>query len=420
MANCENLLISLREQLTCSLCFETFKNPKTVPCLHSFCCECLNKLANKRFCSQPLRCPQCLEVIDLPQGKDTFEGFPSSFYLKRLLNVTGIQFDSNKNLQQACGSCEIKGTVEAFCLECECFVCKHCFELHSKIKSMKSHRISDKNHLKENDVREVIQQMSMFCKKRFHENEPLKYYCRDCKRSICDKCAILGHKKHNLELIQEIMKEYKHQIKNSKEKLCKKISSFEDQIKAMEREYCSLQDRLSSARFDLKSHTESLIRKIRQHEKNMEKEIDCIQRDQHKLYMSNKKSLEIRVVQMKSAEDFASQLLQRNIYSEILQTEDLVTQRLNDLLEDEEKLQTIRRTNIDYVPDGEFLHVLELTELGKLIKSYTDPLCCNVDWQEDQSPCALERNHFTVTTRDSDGNLTSCETGKCFLTKLVN
>ena len=37
-------LKELDEQLTCNVCLDQYTNPKTLPCLHIFCLQCIEKL----------------------------------------------------------------------------------------------------------------------------------------------------------------------------------------------------------------------------------------------------------------------------------------------------------------------------------------------------------------------------------------
>ena len=37
-------LDSLAKELTCSVCLDQYTNPKTLPCLHSFCLKCIEAL----------------------------------------------------------------------------------------------------------------------------------------------------------------------------------------------------------------------------------------------------------------------------------------------------------------------------------------------------------------------------------------
>ena len=43
----KSLAKGLNKELTCPICLELFKTPKLLPCLHSFCKECLQDMVGK-------------------------------------------------------------------------------------------------------------------------------------------------------------------------------------------------------------------------------------------------------------------------------------------------------------------------------------------------------------------------------------
>ena len=86
----ESLLINLKEQVTCSICLDTYSEPKTISCLHTFCCECLEKHARVSQKQGKFRCPECQAVIDLPEG-NRFDRLPNSFFHKSLLSLLAVR-----------------------------------------------------------------------------------------------------------------------------------------------------------------------------------------------------------------------------------------------------------------------------------------------------------------------------------------
>ena len=48
----------LKSLLECSICLETFEEPRTLPCLHSFCKKCLENFVDGKRDSE-LNCPVC-------------------------------------------------------------------------------------------------------------------------------------------------------------------------------------------------------------------------------------------------------------------------------------------------------------------------------------------------------------------------
>ena len=82
----EELLTNLKKQVTCSIFLDIYTEPKTISCLHTFCCECLEKHARVSQRQGKFRCPECQVEIDLPEG-NRFDCLPNSFLHKSLLGV---------------------------------------------------------------------------------------------------------------------------------------------------------------------------------------------------------------------------------------------------------------------------------------------------------------------------------------------
>ena len=68
----ESLRNKVDEHLTCSVCLKSFKDPKVLPCLHTFCHGCIVNLA-KNARSDTINCPECrlavkVRALGLGQG----------------------------------------------------------------------------------------------------------------------------------------------------------------------------------------------------------------------------------------------------------------------------------------------------------------------------------------------------------------
>ena len=60
----ESLRCKFEEHLTCSVCLETFKDPKVLPCLHSYCHQCIVNLAKNANCNT-IDCPECRLTVQV-------------------------------------------------------------------------------------------------------------------------------------------------------------------------------------------------------------------------------------------------------------------------------------------------------------------------------------------------------------------
>ena len=174
------LLKNLKKEAQCPVCLDTLKNPKTLPCLHSFCLECLDELAifARRQLETTIKCPVCLTSFQIPEG-DTFAGLPTSFHLNRLVDILAVGDDSAG--AQKCTSCEGKNAATRYCFDCHDFYCDDCLRVHNRIATPRRHRnVVAIESIQAQDVEELIHRPVM-CTEKFHERELLDYFVKNAR-----------------------------------------------------------------------------------------------------------------------------------------------------------------------------------------------------------------------------------------------
>ena len=394
-------IVNLKGKFTCYYCKGYLNNPKSLPCLHSYCSGCLRRLEMENLGGETTRCPLCKAPIELPDGVN-IENLPSPMYLIRLQEMLKIR---NNNPELACGSCDRKSAAISYCSDCKCFVCISCVEVHERIKVMKLHRIIELKDFSAKDLSSLIQ-APLSCTQEGHKMEALDQFCKDCEKQVCDKCSASSHRGHNVVMISHASRESKKRICHAMDNLQDKMLSCREDIRRVDQSYKTVERRVITARQEVQRKIEELISFLRKHCDSTLTELEGIYRDQQVSIIKHRKELELQLSQMQRAHEYAKDVLDRDIGGEILDMERPVKRRFQQLITMKTNTlsQSQRSINVDYIPDRNVLGTLKESELGRIFVSHTDPANCTADGEHmtQHLTGTGERIEFTIYTKDSD------------------
>ncbi|XP_072474696.1 tripartite motif-containing protein 59 [Notamacropus eugenii] len=81
---------NFEEELTCSICYSIFEDPRVLPCSHTFCRNCLENVLQAsgnfymwRPIRIPLKCPNCRSTVEIPPPG--IESLPINFALRAII-----------------------------------------------------------------------------------------------------------------------------------------------------------------------------------------------------------------------------------------------------------------------------------------------------------------------------------------------
>ena len=116
------------ELVTCSLCFELYNEsdmlPKGLPCMHTFCLDCLRKYVQSKMDFQML-CPLCQSKFVVP--KEGVEAIPTNFVIRQLRQQIPTT-NKQKEVVQSESVCDIhkKEGCAFACETCHVLLCEEC------------------------------------------------------------------------------------------------------------------------------------------------------------------------------------------------------------------------------------------------------------------------------------------------------
>ena len=309
------LFYNLREEVSCSVCSDLFTDPKHLSCLHSFCLKCLQQWYETCGGGEAIKCPKCQTFSRVPASGD-LKDLPTSFYLNGLIDVLAIK--ECKKTQVKCGNCDKKRSEVSYCFQCCIFYCDQCVAAHNILRRNREHRVLAIKDFQDKDHEDVLKR-PVFCPRQDHQEEELKYYCKECETTLCQTCFALDHGGHALKLIKEEAETQKLEIKSVIEMHRKKLEAKMKEVTQLDEDYAKMIQQNEIVKRDAQRFADNLIKSIQAKLQNIITSVENQTKKSLESLTAKRSEIQHQISVLESSLNEADKLLKRSTTAEIVQ-----------------------------------------------------------------------------------------------------
>ena len=216
------------DNLSCPVCYQLFRNPKYLPCHHSYCEQCLEKLQVQ----SKIKCPECRKEAIVPPGG--VKNLANNFVINRLVDEFILKRKVEGEAEVKCDECLREDPVVGYCPDCTLFLCHVCNEYHKRSNKFRDHGIVPLTELRsKKDVIIQPKPKAMICKE--HDIE-LLFYCETCDQLVCMYCTVKDHNGHNHDTVKKMVDKHRQELKKVTapvEEMIRGLSDTHDNIEKM-------------------------------------------------------------------------------------------------------------------------------------------------------------------------------------------
>ena len=309
------LFYNLREEVSCSVCSDLFTDPKHLSCLHSFCLKCLQQWYETCGGGEAIKCPKCQTFSRVPPNGE-LKDLPTSFYLNGLIDVLAIK--ECKTTQVKCGNCDKKRSEVSYCFQCCIFYCDQCVAAHNILRRNREHRVLAIKEFQDRDLEDVLKR-PVFCSRQDHQEEELKYYCKECDTTLCQTCVTLEHGGHALKLIKEEAESQKLEIKSVIEMHRKKLEAKMKEVTQLDEDYEKMIQQNEIVKRDAQRFADNLIKSIQAKLQNIITSVENQTKKSLESLTAKRSEIQHQISVLESSLNEADKLLKRSTTAEIVQ-----------------------------------------------------------------------------------------------------
>ena len=322
----------IEEEITCSICGDLFTDPKTIPCLHTFCKQCIEKSieSNKKIASI-VCCPLCRT----PLARDDISSVPTNFTINRLVEIFGKRKESGKSFapkEMKCSSCEDGLAAITWCIECENSLCQRCNDAHQRMKAFKSHKtVPVEEFVKNPKLVLSTPEKPEVCKS--HGKQALDLYCKTCSSLICRDCTLKDHPRetHDFDFIDDVVDEEGEKIKQATAPLKRLLERVRNGIKRIEDNDKEIDTESEANGRKIRGVYGEVYKLLKQQEEEALEKVNTIKMSLKKTLAMQKENAKCMESQLVSCMEFSNDAISTNRTRQLLTYKNSIIDRVEDL-----------------------------------------------------------------------------------------
>ena len=329
------------ENLSCPVCFQVYRNPKYLPCYHSYCEECLEKL---RTAECKITCPECRKEATVPEGG--VKSLPNNFLVNRLVDELILKCKVQGEEVQ-CDNCNENDPVVSHCPNCNLFLCRVCNESHkcNRISVTHMEDIVPFTKLKASKAK------ALMCEK--HDIE-LLFYCEACEELVCVYCTTKEHSGHNHDAVKQLAEKHREELKTATTPIKGMIDALSEACENLDKAVEEIQKSGDEVEKDIDQHYDEMIQKLVKQKEEMKQRLQYTVSQKAKAIALQREELKCMQEKLLSISELKD-AIEKGSDQEMMSTKKQVINRVQEITNKFRKLiiQPVQSATMEFMPTEE-------------------------------------------------------------------
>lgn len=331
-----------KQFLVCSICLDRYRNPKVLPCLHTFCERCLQNYIPPQ--SLTLSCPVCRQTSILPEPG--VAALQSNFFIANLLEALQRSPESGRP--------------------------------------------------------EPVPGQPLSCPN--HEGKAMEFYCEACETAMCGECAGGEHREHGTVPLRSVVEQHKAALQQQLDAIRSRLPQLAAAMGLVAEISRQLAERKSAAVAEIGGSFAELEQALQQRKGLLVRDLEAACGAKQKVLQVQLDALRQGQEDILSSCSFTEQALRHGTATEVLLVQKQMGERLSALASQDFPERPQENAQLDYVVETEGVRksILNLGVLRTTSAVAHQSVATGEGLRQAVvgQPCAL-----TVTTKDRAGEL---------------
>ncbi|XP_067114194.1 E3 ubiquitin-protein ligase TRIM45 [Osmerus mordax] len=410
----ENEAVMGNARVVCRVCKRLYREPKILPCLHTFCADCIRQLepftasvnskslavvSDSHSREQPsvtVLCPQCDCEVDIPfsgvDGLTTDHLALDEVFLETL----------NSNNCVVCDLCT-DGEAEKRCELCCVNLCEFCCQAHRRQKRTASHSVQSLQDLKA----QGLISRPVLCS--LHPGQELRLFCKPCDLPVCLECAATFHRDHRCSSTRDVIDHHGDRIRKLVTGCLRpRLGRLEESLRRVELSQEALQARVETAAEEVRAFARGYASAVEAHCVSLLRRLEELRvQRRNQLHLQRAQLLQA-LADARGGVEFAERLLTCGSEAEILSVKGVTIRRLACLAESGYDPQTATITpdngsSICFMPQESAGEVEGYPVVGVIHTKTIEISKCTIEGEDVQHGREGQSGEFTLVCRNSAG-----------------